>query len=101
MGLLSSAPFPGFKLMAISVLTPKSVSELVKIVAKKGKNAVLVSGVDPSDRPIAGKVAVQVHHLGALNEIPTQKDRVTLGTGITPERLSREAVGENGLLRQA
>ena len=87
--------------MAISVLTPKSVSELVKIVARKGKNAVLVSGIDPADRPIAGKVTVDVHHIEALNEISTQKDRVSIGTGINLGRLSREAVGENGLLRQA
>jgi CO/xanthine dehydrogenase FAD-binding subunit len=87
--------------MAISVLTPKSVSELVKIVAKKGKSAVLVSGVDPSERPIAGKVTVDVHNIGPLNEISTQKDKVSIGTGVNLGRLSREAVGENGLLRQA
>jgi carbon-monoxide dehydrogenase medium subunit len=87
--------------MATSVLTPKTVSELVKIIARKGKGAVLVSGVDPSDRPIAGKVMVDVNHIGALNEISATKDRVVIGTGINLGRLSREAVGENGLLRQA
>jgi carbon-monoxide dehydrogenase medium subunit len=87
--------------MTTSVLTPKTVSELVKIVARKGKNAVLVSGVDPSDRPVSGKVMVDVNHIGPLNEISATKDRVVIGTGINLGRLSREATGENGLLRQA
>jgi CO/xanthine dehydrogenase FAD-binding subunit len=87
--------------MSNSVLTPKTVSELVKIVAKKGKNAVLVSGVDPGDRPVPGKVIIDLTHIAALNEISTQKDRVTIGTGVNLGRLSREAPGENGLIRQA
>lgn len=87
--------------MTTSVLTPKTISELVKIVARKGKSAVLVSGIDPSDRPVAGKVMVDVKHIAALNEISSAKDRVVIGTGINLGRLSREAVGENGLLRQA
>jgi carbon-monoxide dehydrogenase medium subunit len=87
--------------MSNSVLTPKTISELVKIIARKGKNTLLVSGVDPSDRPVAGKVMVDVNHIGALHEISVAKDRVVIGTGINLGRLSREAVGENGLLRQA
>ena len=87
--------------MATSVLTPKSVSELVKIVARKGKTAVLVSGIDPADRAAAGKVTVDLNQINALNEIAIQKDRVTMGTGVNLGRLCREAVGENGLLRQA
>jgi carbon-monoxide dehydrogenase medium subunit len=87
--------------MSNSVLTPKTISELIKIIARKGKTAVLVSGVDPSDRPAPGKVVVDVGHISALNEISVAKDRVVLGTGINLGRLSREAVGENGLLRQA
>lgn len=84
-----------------SVLTPRTVSELVKIIAKKGKNALLVSGVDPADRPSPGKVTVDLTHIGQLNEISVQKDRITIGTAINLGRLSREAAGENGLIRQA
>src|SRR5688572_6714805 len=87
--------------MANSVLTPRTVSELVKIIAKKGKNALLVSGVDPADRPSPGKVTVDLTHIGQLNEISVQKDRITIGTAINLGRLSREAAGENGLIRQA
>src|SRR5678816_4438445 len=87
--------------MANSVLTPKSVAELVKIVAKKGKSLAWVSGVDPADRPVAGKVVVDLQQIDALNEISTQKDRITIGTGINLGRLTREAPGENGLIRQA
>jgi carbon-monoxide dehydrogenase medium subunit len=87
--------------MPISVLTPKSVSELVKIVARKGRTAVLVSGVDPTDRAITGKVVIDLNHLTALNEISAQKDRIVIGTGVNLGRLSREATGENGLIRQA
>jgi carbon-monoxide dehydrogenase medium subunit len=87
--------------MATSVLTPKTVSELVKIVARKGKSAVLVSGVDPADRPVAGKSMIDVSNIEAMNDISSTKDRVSIGTGINLGRLSREAVGENGLLRQA
>src|SRR4029434_3236117 len=94
-------PFSGQNSMANAVLTPKSVAELVKIVARKGKSIVWVSGVDPSDRPVAGKVVVDLQQIDALNEISTQKDRITIGTGIHLGRLSREAAGENGLIRQA
>jgi carbon-monoxide dehydrogenase medium subunit len=88
--------------MASSVVTPKTVSELVKIVARKGsKSVVLVSGVDPSDRPIAGKSMVDVSNITAMNDISSTKTQVVIGTGINLGRLSREAVGENGLLRQA
>jgi len=87
--------------MANSVLTPKSVAELVKIVAKKGKNVILVSGVDPAERPVAGKTTVDLQQVDALNEISTQKDRVIIGTGVNLGRLSREAAGENGLICKA
>ena len=36
-----------------------------------------------------------------MNHFSVAKDRVVIGTGINLGRLSREAVGENGLLRQA
>ena len=87
--------------MASAVLTPKTLSELVKIVAKKGKSAVLVSGVDPADRPVGGKVMVDVNQIGAFNEITAAKDRVVIGAGVNLGRLAKEATGENGLLRQA
>jgi len=87
--------------MPNSVVSPKSVAELVKIVAKKGKNLVWISGVDPADRPVAGKVVVDLQGIDVLNEISTQKDRITIGTGVNLGRLSREAAGENGLIRQA
>jgi CO/xanthine dehydrogenase FAD-binding subunit len=87
--------------MPTSVLTPKTLSELIKIVAKKGKSAVMVSGIDPADRPVTGKVTIDLNHIGPLNEIVTQKDRVTIGAGVNFGRLCREAVGENGLIRQA
>ena len=85
-----------------SVLTPKTVAELVKAIAKHGKRALLVSGVDPaSDRAPAGKVVVDVTKIDAINEISTQKDKVVIGTGLNFGRLAREATGENGLIRQA
>lgn len=87
--------------MPLSILTPKSVSELARIIARKGKAAVLVSGVDPADRAIAGKFVVDLSHIGVLNEITARKDRITIGTGVNLGRLSREAAGENGLIRQA
>jgi CO/xanthine dehydrogenase FAD-binding subunit len=87
--------------MTISVLTPKTIAELVKIMTSKGKLAVLISGVDPSDRPVTGKVMVDMSRIEAMNEIGMQKDRVIIGAGINLGRLAREAVGENGLLRQA
>jgi CO/xanthine dehydrogenase FAD-binding subunit len=87
--------------VATSVQTPKSISELVKVLARRGKTAVLVSGVGPSDRPIPGKVIVDLNHINALNEISAQKDRILIGAGVNLGRLSREVTGENGLIRQA
>jgi CO/xanthine dehydrogenase FAD-binding subunit len=84
--------------MPIAVLTPKSVAELVKIVAKKGKGVVMVSGIDPGDRQVAGKVCIDLQHIAALNEISTQKDRVTIGTAVNLGRLAREL---SGLISQA
>jgi len=72
------------------------------MIAKHGKRAMLVSGVDPSaDRAAAGKVVVDLTGIPPLNEITAQKDRIVIGAGINLGRLAREASGENGLLRQA
>jgi CO/xanthine dehydrogenase FAD-binding subunit len=87
--------------MPTSVLTPKTLAELVKMVARLGKKAVLVSGVDPSDRPVPGKVTVDLTDIEVLNTISVQKDRVLIGTGVNLGRLVRDAEGENGLVRQA
>src|SRR5262249_10197394 len=88
--------------MATSIVTPKTLSELVKVIARHGKRAMLVSGVDPaSDRVPAGKVVVDLAGIDSLNEISNQKDRVLIGTGLNLGRLVREASGENGLIRQA
>jgi len=88
--------------MATSITSPKTLSELVKLMARHGKRAVLVSGMDPAaDKIPAGKVVVDLAGIDALNEISAQKDRVLIGAGINLGRLVREATGENGLLRQA
>jgi aerobic carbon-monoxide dehydrogenase medium subunit len=80
--------------------SPKSIAELVKLVAKHGKRAQLVSGLD-SAAPAAGKIMIDIASVGAINEVERGKDKVSIGTGINLGRLAREADGENGLLRQA
>jgi len=81
---------------------PKSVPELLKLIAKHGKRSMLVSGVDPSgDRASTGKVIIDIANVEPLNEIEIKKDKVTIGTGMNLGRLAREASGANGLLRQA
>jgi CO/xanthine dehydrogenase FAD-binding subunit len=81
--------------------SPKTITDLVKLIARYGKKAFLVSGVDPTgDRIAGGKVVIDVSNIGPLNEIETQRDRITIGTGLNLGRLAREATGENGLLRQ-
>lgn len=52
------------------------------------------------DRAAAGKVVINLSGIEPLNEISTQGARVTIGTGMNLGRLAREAVGENGLIRQ-
>jgi len=85
-----------------AIQSPKSVPELIKLIAKHGKRSVLVSGVDASsDRVTAGKVVIDLAGIHPLNEIDEKKDRITIGTGMNLGRLAREAIGENGLLRQA
>jgi len=85
-----------------AIQSPKSVPELIKLIAKHGKRSVLVSGVDAwSDRITAGKVVIDLAGIHPLNEIDEKKDRITIGTGMNLGRLAREATGENGLLRQA
>jgi aerobic carbon-monoxide dehydrogenase medium subunit len=85
-----------------AIQTPKSVPELLKLIAKHGKRSVLVSGVDTSgDRAAAGKVVIDLTAVEPLNEIEIKKDKITIGTGMNLGRLTREASGANGLIRQA
>jgi aerobic carbon-monoxide dehydrogenase medium subunit len=85
-----------------AIQAPKSIPELIRLIARHGKRSVLVSGVDPTtDRTPAGKVVIDVTSVGAMHEIEKKRDKVTIGTGLNLGRVARDAVGENGLLRQA
>ena len=85
-----------------AIQTPKSVPELIKLIAKHGRRSVLLSGVDlAGERTPAGKVAIDLTGIAPLQEIDKKRDKVTIGTGINLGRLVRDAVGENGLLRYA
>lgn len=85
-----------------AIETPKTLPELVKLLAKHGRRTLLVSGVDPTmDKAAAGKVIIDVRGIEPLNEIEIKKDRITIGTGINLGRLAREGAGSNGLLQQA
>jgi len=85
-----------------AIQTPKSVPELLKLIARHGKRSVLLSGIDPaSERTPAGKVAIDLTGVAPLQEIEKKRDKVTIGTGLNLGRVARDAVGENGLLRQA
>jgi carbon-monoxide dehydrogenase medium subunit len=85
-----------------AIQAPKSVHELIRLIARHGKRALLVSGVDASaDKPSAGKVIIDVTGVNPLNEIEQNRDKISIGTGINLGRLAREATGENSLLRQA
>src|SRR5258708_2536274 len=85
-----------------AIQVPKSVPEVLKLIAKHGKRSMLVSGVDPaSDRTPSGKVVIDLTNVAPLHEIDRKRDKITIGTGLNLGRLARDAVGENGLLRQA
>jgi carbon-monoxide dehydrogenase medium subunit len=85
-----------------AIQTPKSVPELLKLMAKHGKRSVLVSGADISgEKSPAGKIIIDLAGVEPLNEIELKKDKVTIGTGMNLGRLAREASGANGLIRQA
>jgi carbon-monoxide dehydrogenase medium subunit len=84
-----------------AISTPKSVPELLKLIAKHGKRAVLISGVDPTNRTSSGKVVIDLTNVPPLHEVEQKRDKITIGTGLNLGRLARDAVGENGLLRQA
>jgi carbon-monoxide dehydrogenase medium subunit len=85
-----------------AIQLPKSVPEVLKLIAKHGKRSMLVSGVDPaSDRTPAGKVVIDLTGVAPLHEIDRKRDRIAIGTGLNLGRLARDARGENGLLRQA
>lgn len=81
---------------------PKSVPDLLKLIAKYGKRSVLVSGVDASaTNPPSGKVVIDLSDVEPLNEIEIKREKVTIGTGMNFGKLVRDASGANGLLRQA
>jgi aerobic carbon-monoxide dehydrogenase medium subunit len=81
---------------------PKTVPELIRLIARHGKRVLLVSGVDATaDKAAAGKVIIDVTGVNPLNGIEQNRDKITIGTGINLGRLTRDAIGENGLLRQA
>jgi carbon-monoxide dehydrogenase medium subunit len=85
-----------------AIQTPKSVTELLKLMAKHGKKSVLVSGADTAgEKSASGKVIIDLAGVEPLNEIELKKDKITIGTGMNLGRLAREASGANGLLRQA
>src|SRR5687767_4310876 len=85
-----------------AVQNPKSIAEFVKLLAKHGRRTFLVSGVDASsDKAAAGKVIINLTGIQSLHEITVQRDKVSIGTGMNMGHLAREAVGENGLVRQA
>src|SRR5215471_7504786 len=85
-----------------AIQIPKSVPEVLKLIAKHGKRSLFVSGVDPaSDRTPAGKVIIDLTGVAPLHEIDRKKDKIAIGTGLNLGRLARDAQGENGLLRQA
>ena len=85
-----------------AIQAPKSVHELIRLIARHGKRALLVSGVDATaDKLSSGKVIIDVTGVNPLNEIEQNRDKISIGTGINLGRLAREAAGENGLLRQA
>jgi aerobic carbon-monoxide dehydrogenase medium subunit len=85
-----------------AIQVPKSVPEVLKLLAKHGKRSMLVSGVDPaSDRTPAGKVVIDLTGVAPLHEIDRRRDKIAIGTGLNLGRLARDAKGENGLLRQA
>src|SRR5262250_1059017 len=84
------------------IQVPKSVPEVLKLLAKHGKRSMLVSGVDPaSDRTPSGKVVIDLTGVGPLHDIDRKRDKVTIGTGINLGRLTRHQNGENGPPRQA
>jgi carbon-monoxide dehydrogenase medium subunit len=84
------------------VQTPKSVADVLKLIAKYGKRTMFVSGVDATvTNAPQGKVVIDVTGVEPLNEIELKKDKITIGTGMNLGRLAREASGANGLLRQA
>ncbi|HEX4999215.1 MAG TPA: FAD binding domain-containing protein [Terriglobia bacterium] len=87
--------------MATTALTPRTLTELLKLTSKHGKRAAMVSGIDPGDRAPAGKVFIDLTAISALQTITAGKGVITTGTGMNLGRLAREAEGENGLLRHA
>src|SRR2546422_1535368 len=85
-----------------AIQIPKSVPELLKLIAKHGKRSLLVSGIDPTgDRAATGKVVIDLKGVQLLHEIDRKGGKITIGTGMNMGRLAREATGENGLLQQA
>src|SRR5262245_6245103 len=85
-----------------AIQIPKSLPDVIKLLAKYGKRSILVSGVDASAAGAAsGKVVIDLTAVELLNEIDVKRDKVTIGTGINLGRLAREGSGANGLLRQA
>src|SRR3989304_2770836 len=85
-----------------AIQNPKSVPELVKLLAKHGKRSLLVSGVDVTgERAAVGKVVIDLANIEPLHETDAKKDRIRIGTGMTLGGLARERAGENGLLQRA
>src|SRR5499427_2821721 len=85
-----------------AIQAPKSVPDVLKLLAKYGKRSVLVSGVDTSpEKAATGKIVIDLAGVEPLHEIELKKDKVTIGTGMNLGRLVREASGANGLLQQA
>jgi carbon-monoxide dehydrogenase medium subunit len=82
--------------------TPKSVPDLLKLIAKHGKRSMFVSGIDASATTVpTNRIVIDLTNVAGLHDIEVKRDKVSIGTGMNLGRLVREATGANGLLRQA
>ncbi len=80
--------------------SPKTIADLTKLVARAGKKAFFVSGIDSTGVP-ATRIPIDISNIPHLNDVEVGKDKVVIGTGLNFGRLVREGNGENGLLRHA
>ena len=63
-----------------AIQTPKSVPDLLKLIAKYGKRSILVSGVDASAASASsGKVVIDLTGVQPLNEIEVYSRAEPLG----------------------
>jgi len=82
-------------------LTPETLTDLSRLLARHRNRAVIVIEADGTQRPGPNRTVIDVSGIPGFSNITRRGQTCQIGAGATLGGVLREIQGENGLLRQA